>query len=161
MSEDLYDDDPRKALEELVEDVQAVRSEIHAQRLKRKVVSMCVLVNVLEAACHKWVCSDIASAVGMPTTPNAFILALESRIMGTEKLTVNTLRLYRRSLDLLVALEEHIEETPKDAYMMPDSIQALNVSGFGSVTLETYLELMKTTGRKSTRGAIKRAFCDI
>jgi hypothetical protein len=82
-------------------------------------------------------------------------------MLGVEKLTVNTLRLYLRSLGLLVDLEAHIKAIPKDAYMMPDSIQALNVSGFASVTLETYLELMKLTGRKSTRGAIKRCFSQI
>ena len=161
VSEDFYDDDPKKAMDEFVEDVQTARTAIHAQQNKVKVVSMCVLMNVLEATCNRWLCADVAPAAGMPTSSNKFILALEERISGVEKLTVNTLRLYLRSLSLLVDLETHINATPKDAYMMPDSIQALNVSGFASVTLETYLELMKLTGRKSTRGAIKRCFSQI
>ena len=113
-------------------------------------------MNVLLATCESWVCTDVAVAVGRATDARQLLLSLEGEVTGGEKVTKNTMRLYLRSMGLLVTLEEHITRSPEDAYMMPDSIQALNLSGFGSVTLPTYLKLMN--GKKSTRGGIKRSF---
>lgn len=159
--EDCYEGAPEAILNSFCKDVQMARAVVHKQRPATRIVSMCVLMNVLEETCNSWLCPDIASAVGLPTSAPAFLLAIECRFRDVGRVTKNTLRLFLRSIDLLVDLEKHIRHNPRHAFMMPGGIQALNVAKFATVTLEEYLELMALTGRKTSNSTLKRHFKDI
>ena len=158
--EDCYDGNATDVYEAFIADVQKARTFAYNEEAKR-IVSNSVLMNVLQATCESWVCRDIATALKLPTDTRPFLLHIEQRISGTGRITKDTLRLFLRSMKLLVDLEKHIVKVPDDGHMMPRGIQALGGKGFKRITLKMYLKMMATNGGQTSLKQLKRSFSQI
>lgn len=151
----------QEMFDSFVRDIQLSRHAIHAQKPHIRIVSLCVFYNIIVRTCDSWFCSEVSAFLGMPMDAKAFLLSIEDKMVNVGRLTTDTLRLYLRSMTLLVDLEKHIALERSDAWMMPGGIQALNVKGFEHVILKDYIVLARKTGRKPVRKAFKRVFSEI
>lgn len=151
----------QEMFDKFVRDIQLSRHAIHAQKPSVRIVSLCVFYNVIVRTCDSWFCSEVAAFLGMPTDAKAFLLSIEDKMLNVGRLTVLTLRLFLRSMTLLIDLEKHISQVPQDAWMMPGGIQALNVKSFEHVTLKDYILLARKTRRHPVRKSLKRVLTDI
>lgn len=154
-------DSVEEMFDDFVSDVRTVRMAIHAQAPRTRIVSLCVYFNILLKTCDNWFCSEVAAFLGMPVEAKPFMLYIEDKMPRVGKLTKDTLRLFLRSMKLLVDLERHILVVPEDTWMMPGGIQALNIKNFEHVALNDYMMLARKTGRNPVRKSLKRVFSEL